>query len=284
MFSMLQRYREVLFVGALLVYPLITFLSTGHKGREPNVVDRAVLWVSAPLEGGLTWAVDGVAGTVNGYIALRGSHEESLQCRVELSQTQAELNSLKEAKAENERLKKMLGYVENTVEPEIAARVIGINPSPQYLSLRLNRGEDDGVRVGMPVVTPDGVVGQVVRAVGGSCDVMLVSDPSSKVGAVVQRTRARASAVGEGDGASMALANVPRDTDVQDGDVVITAGTDGVFPRGLMLGTVDNVKRGQTAMFLSARVVPSVNLRRVEEVLVVPVNPSAPAAFLPVKP
>ncbi len=284
MFSMLQRYREVIFVGALLVYPLITFLSTGHKGREPNVVDRAVLWVSAPLEGALTWTVDGVAGGVNGYVALRGSHEESLQCRVELSQTMAELNSLKEAKAENERLKKMLGYVENTVEPEIAARVIGINPSPQYLSLRLNRGEDDGVRVGMPVITPDGVVGQVVRAVGSSCDVMLVSDPSSKVGAVVQRTRARASAVGEGDGASMALSNVPRDTDVQDGDVVITAGTDGVFPRGLMLGTVDDVKRGQTAMFLSARVVPAVNLRRVEEVLVVPVNPSAPSALLPGKP
>ena len=241
-------------------------------------MDRTVLWVAAPLQNALTWLTDGVGGGVSGYVALRGSHEEALACRTELAETRAELHTLKEAEGSNARLKAMLGYVEATVEPEIAARVIGINLSPHFLSMRINRGEDDAVRKGMPVVTPEGVVGQVVAAVGGSADVMLVSDPQSKIGVTIQRSRVRATAVGIGDGKSLALENAPRGDDVVEGDLVITSGTDGVYPQGLVIGKIEAVNR-PAGMFLSASVVPAVNLRRVEEVLVVPMT--APAAMLP---
>lgn len=282
MVSLLKRYRDVLFVGALLLYPLVTYLSSGHRGREPNFVDRGVLWVAAPVQGALTWVVDGIGNGASGYLALRGAHEESLSCRTELAQTRAELNTLKEAEGANARLTAMLGYVEATVEPEIAARVIGINLSPHFLSMRINRGEDDAVRAKMPVVTPEGVVGQVVSAVGGSADVMLISDPASRVGVTIQRSRVRATAVGVGDGKSLTLENAPRGDDVVKGDLVITSGTDGVFPRGLVIGRVEEVKRGTTGMFLSASVMPAVDLGRLEEVLVVPFTASAPpAALLP---
>ncbi len=282
MVSLLKRYRDVLFVAALLLYPLATYLSSGHKGREPNFVDRGVLAIASPVQSALTWAVDGVVGSVTRYLALRGAHEEANRLRVELAQTHAELNALKEAEGENARLKSLLGYVESTVEPEIPARVIGLNPAAQFVSVRINRGEDHSVHAGMPVVTPEGVMGQVVRSVGGSADVMLVSDPSSRVGVTIARSRVRATAVGAGDGKSLSLENAGRDNDVIDGDVVITSGTDGIFPRGLKIGRVENVQRRATGMFLTAAVVPSVNLRRVEEVLVVPVSGSiAPAALLP---
>ncbi len=270
MLSLFKRYRELLIVGTLLLYPLITYLSSGHRGREPNFADRAVLWISSPVQRGLTALIEGSRGGVDGYIALRGAREQRDQCVAQLSASQAELNAMREAKAENERLRAMLGYTETTVEPEIAARVIGVNASPHFISLRINRGESDGVRTGMPVLTSDGVVGQVSRVVGGSADVMLITDPSSKLGVVVQRTRVRGTAIGAGGGQTLALDNVLYGDDVVDGDVVITSGTDGLFPKGLVIGHVENVTRESNAMFLKARIVPAVDLRRVEEVLLLP--------------
>ncbi|MDP1915926.1 MAG: rod shape-determining protein MreC [Myxococcales bacterium] len=270
MFSFLNRYREPLLVGALIIVPLISFLSRGGRGREPNFIDRAVLGLSSPLQSGLTGVFGGFSSTVNGYVALRGSHEAANQCRTELAQAQAELNTLTEARAENQRLKEVLSFAEASSGPSIVARVIGLNASPQFQSFRIDRGEAHGVRVGMPVVTPKGVVGQVVRAVAGSADVMVMLDPQSRIGALVQRTRVRGTVVGAGDGQKMLLDFVRREDDITDGDVVVTAGTDGIYPRGLVVGTVKGVSRPTVGLFLVGQVEPAVDLGRVEEVLVLP--------------
>ncbi|MBL8951544.1 MAG: rod shape-determining protein MreC [Myxococcaceae bacterium] len=282
MLSLFKRYRELLIVGALLIYPLVTYLSSGHRGREPNVVDRAVLFVSAPVQRLLTGGIESTRGGVDGYIALRGARDERDRCVADLSATRADLNAMHEAKAENERLRAALGYTETTLEPELAARVIGVNASPHYISLRINRGEGDGVRVGMPVLTHDGVVGQVSRfVVGGAADVMLITDPGSRLGAIVQRSRVRATAVGAGGGAPLKLDNVLHGDDVVDGDVLITSGTDGLFPKGLVIGKVQKVTREANAMFLNAEIAPAADLRRLEEVLLLP---STLAVVLPTTP
>lgn len=276
--SFLRRYRELLIVGALLLAPLISYLSSGHRGREPNFVDRAVLFISAPVQSVLTSIIDGVGGAGSGYVALRGAHEEALVCRTSLAEAHAELNSLKEAEAENARLKSLLNYVEDTVDQEIVARVIGLNPSPQFQSIRINRGEDDGVRAGMPVVTSEGAVGQIVRAVGGSADVMLLTDPQSHIGGVIQRTRVRVTVSGTGGGRPLSLDVVRREDDARDGDVVVTAGSDGIFPRGVQLGIVRTPERPTVGMFLKATLESSVEFNRVEEVLVIPVTMGIPSA------
>lgn len=270
MLSFLNRYREPLLVAALIIVPLISFLSRGGRGREPNFIDRAVLAVSSPLQSALTAVFSGVGSTVQGYVALRGAHEEAGVCRAQLAEAQAELNTLTEAKAENARLREALGFTESSSALSVMARVIGLNASPQFQSFRIDRGEDQGVRVGMPVVTPRGVVGQVVRAVAGSADVMVMLDPKSRIGALVQRTRVRGTVVGAGDGQKMLLDFVRREDDISDGDVVVTAGTDGVFPRGLVIGSVKGVSRPTVGLFLIGQVEPAVDLGRVEEVLVLP--------------
>lgn len=272
MWALLQRFREPLIVAALLIWPLISFLSSGHRGREPNWLDRALLAVAAPIQGSLTWLVQTSSSGVSGYVALRGAHEEAQVCRVALAESQAELNALREARAENERLKAALGYVEASVDQEIVARVVGLNPSPQFQSVRINRGEADGVRVGMPVTTPNGVLGQVVRAVGRSADVMLLTDPASRIGAAVQRTRVRATVTGTGNARHLDVDYVRLEEDLVEGDLLVTSGTDGIFPSGLLLGRVEGVTRPQVGMFLSARLVPAVDLSRVEEVLVIPLT------------
>src|SRR5439155_8056609 len=109
--------------------------------------------------------IDGVRDGLDGYVALRGAKEQRDACEADLSAMRAEVNALKEQQAENERLRTLLNYSQGTVEPEIAAQVIGVNASPHFISLRINRGDAHGVRLGMPVVTSDGVVGQVSRGV-----------------------------------------------------------------------------------------------------------------------
>ncbi|MFP2928832.1 rod shape-determining protein MreC [Pyxidicoccus sp. 3LG] len=268
MLSLLKRYRRPLLVGLLLLYPLLAFLLGGRKGREPNFVDRAVIAVSSPVQQALTTGIEGSVAAVRAYLDLRGVRQENDALRLENLQLRAAVQSLGESRTENERLRKLLGYAETAAGPEIPARVVGVNPVAKLLSVRISSGEQDGVFRGMSVVTPDGIVGQVIRATGGYADVALVTDPQSRVAVRVQRSRARGTASGTGAG-PLKLENTLRTEDVEDGDLIITAGTDGVYPPGVVVGRVTNLEKKEHGMFQGADIVPAVDTSKLEEVLVV---------------
>jgi len=267
--SFLKRYRELIIVAALLLYPFASFLTRGHLGRDPNLVDRAVLWITSPLQKALIWTFDGIGAAWNGYVALRGVQAENGALREENRRLRAEANELAEVRAQNERLKRMLAYTESTPGQQIPARVLGVNPVATLLSLRIDRGEDDGIRRGMPVVTPDGVVGQVQRATGQYADVVLVTDANSKLAVKVQRSRVRATACGKGDNKALQLENALRTEDLQEGDQVVTSGTDGVFPPGLAVGKITSLHRRNYGMVQTAEIAPAVDMTKLEEVLVI---------------
>ncbi len=268
MLSLLKRYRKLIVVSVLLLYPLVAFLVTGRRGREPNVIDRAVIAATAPVQSGLNRLIDGVVGAVHGYVDLRGVQQENDALRLENMQLRAAVQALGEMKAENERLRKLLAYAEEVPGPEIPARVVGVNPVAKLLSVRISGGENQGVFRGMSVVTPDGIVGQVIRTTGDYADVALVTDPQSRVGVRVQRSRARGTAAGTGRG-PLKLENLLRTEDVEDGDLIITSGTDGVYPPGLVVGRVANLEKKEHGMFQRADILPAVDTTRLEEVLVV---------------
>ncbi|XXF75839.1 rod shape-determining protein MreC [Myxococcaceae bacterium GXIMD 01537] len=269
MFSLLKRYRKLLVVSALLLYPLGAFLMTGGKrAREPNFIDRAVIALTTPVQEGLTWVIDSGVEAVTGYIDLRRVRQENDALRLENLQLRASVQALGETRAENGRLRQLLGYAEAAPGPEIPARVVGVNPVAKLLSVRISRGESDGVMRGMSAVTPDGIVGQVVRSTGGYADVALVTDPQSRVAVRVQRSRARGTAVGAGS-APLRLENMLRTEDVEEGDLIITSGTDGVYPPGLVVGRVTGLEKKEHGMFQGADIIPAVDTTRLEEVLVV---------------
>lgn len=268
MLSLFKRYRRFLFVSVLLLYPLLSFLLTGRRGREPNFLDRALIGMTSPLQSGLNRVIDGGVGVVNHYVDLRGVRQENDALRLENMQLRAAVQALGEARSENERLKQLLAWTEKTPEPEIPARVVGVNPVAKLLSVRISSGERQGVFQGMSVVTPDGIVGQVIRTTGGYADVALVTDPQSRVGVRVQRSRARGTAAGAGSG-PLKLENMLRTEDVEDGDLIITSGTDGVYPPGLVVGRVANLQKKEHGMFQAADIVPAVDTTKLEEVLVV---------------
>lgn len=281
MLSLLKRYRELLVVGFLLVYPFATFLSRGGKGREPHFLDRSVITLTSWLQGAVVWTLDGAGSIWSGYVGLRGVRTENVVLRQEAARLEAELQALTEERAENARLRALLAYAEAAEGQEVTARVIGVNPVNTLLSVRIDRGEVDGVQKGMPVVTADGVVGHVERTSGHSADVVLLRDRNTTVGVRVQRSRARANAVGAGRDLALRLENALRTEDIQDGDVVITSGTDGIYPPGLVVGTLQKVERNSFGMFQSAEIAPAVDTTRLEEVLVLTSPPSSALAPAP---
>jgi rod shape-determining protein MreC len=274
--ALLKRYRELLVVSALLLYPFGTFLARGRGARDPNFVDRALIAISAPLQRAIGWSIDCVGNGWKSYVDLRGVKQDNDRLRHENAELRSRVQALSEAQLENERLRALLGYAQQAIGQEVPARVIAINPVSHPFSLRIDRGSDHGVHPGMAVVTADGVVGQVIRVTGGYADVMTVKDANSRTSVRVQRSRARATAAGGGGHKNLQLENLLRTEEVQDGDLIVTAGTDGVFPPGLPVGKATGVARKTIGMFQTAEVIPAVDMTRVEEVLVLPHEEPAP--------
>ena len=257
-------------MGVLLLYPFLAFLTRGSAVRAPDLFDRIVVGTTAPVQRALTWTIDGVIATGKRYVALRGVEADNERLSQENAELHGEVVALEETRAENERLKKLLGYGDSQPGLKIAARIIGVNPVSTMLSVRIDRGTNAGVDKGMPVVTAEGVVGQVLRAGGDWADVLLANDPNSRIGVLDARSRSRATAAGAGGDRDLRLDNASRNEDFTEGDLVVTSGADGVFPSGLLVGKLVGVHRQQTGMFELGQIVPAVDPARLEEVLVLP--------------
>ncbi|MGZ6131419.1 MAG: rod shape-determining protein MreC [Myxococcaceae bacterium] len=275
MLSFVRRHREPLLVCILLAHALGMFLGSSRRVREPNVIDRVALAMTAPVQRAAVASIDGVVNAWQQYVSLRSVRREVGKLQAENAQLRGDVVGLAEARAENDRLRRLIHYEEGNPGPKVVARVLGINPDPNRLTLRIDRGEGDGVRRGQAVVTADGVVGQVLRATASAADVLVAFDPNCRLGGRIQRTRARVGVSGSGEAQALKLEYLLRSEDLEEGDLVVTSGTDGVYPPGLVVGRVTGVQRQTSGMFLNAGILPAVNFTRVEEVVVLAPQPAA---------
>jgi rod shape-determining protein MreC len=270
-FALLKRYRELILVAVLLLVPLGVFFAHANAPAERSRLDRAVVWLATPIEKAIGWTLTGVMNAWNGYVALRGAHDRAGKLATELRTLELERQQLLAERAEAERLRRLLAFAEETPERRyLGARVIGVRLGTAGRQvLTVDRGADDGIARMMPVVVAEGVVGRVSAVSGSSADVLVLTDSTSSIAVRVDRTRARANVrgVGKPDGARLEYAL--RTEDMIEGDLLVTSGTDGVFPRGLPVGKVTQLNRTGHGLFQDARVVPAVDVTRLEEVLVV---------------
>lgn len=283
MVGLIRKYREVLALLALLALPSVTFLARRKVAASQNPIDRAVLWATAPLERAVDWTVGGAIDRIASVTSLRHSGAENVTLRRQLFAQRTELLRLDELSRENERLRGLLEFAKGEPLRLVTAPIIGDSLAPGALSrvVRVGAGLEQGIRRGMAVVAAAGVVGRVQAVFGSSADVQLVVDPGSAIAARALRSRARVTVAGTGSDLHCLLEFALRSDDLEEGDLLVTSGTDGVFPAGLPVGKVVEVQRKESGMFLRAAVVPAVEVRKVEDVMIVlgaQGDPEAPAA------
>ena len=250
----------------LLSLYILTAAARGQLRRDP--VGPLLLWLLRPVEIGAQITIDWFKEMQNSYTTLSGFRGENERLRNRIQQLEVERNRLLEAEATNRRLQQLLEFRSHLPSDSVTASIIGNSASSWFQSCLLDKGSADGVNKGMGVLTPLGVLGQVVSVTGRTAKVLLLTDPSSGIDVLVQRTRARGIVSGSLDYGTI-LKYVKRSEDVQEGDRLITSGIDGVFPKGLLVGTVIKVRKQQLGLFQLIEVTPAVLASRTEEVLVV---------------
>lgn len=251
-----------LFICALLL--------TAYSSRHPGVARSgavALAEIVAPVYAGVDFVGDAVRGVWDHYIALSHVSRENEELRLTIERLEGERTSFSEYQSENARLRGLLDLRSIARLKGVAASVVGTEPSGWGKVVVVDRGGDQGVREGMAVLHPKGIVGQVVAVSSHFSHVLLVTDHASGVDAMLQDSRARG--VVEGLGASHCeLKYVPKEVAVRVGDLVLTSGMDGVFPKGILIGTVSRVSAETGTLLQHIEVMLSVDLEKLEEVLI----------------
>jgi rod shape-determining protein MreC len=268
MFAFLHRNQVPLssFFCLFLSLYILVAAARGQIKNEP--LSAFLMWVLRPLQIASQEATHWIKGLGENYNTLAAFRAENERLRRRIEALEVERQSLLEAQATNLRLKQLLDFRNQLSGAPVIASVIGNSANSWFQSCVLNKGEADGVRKGMAVVTPAGVVGKVVSVTPRTAKVLLLTDPNSGIDVLVQRTRSRGIVSGSLEN-GVVLKYVKRSEDIQAGDRLITSGMDGVFPKGMMVGTVIRVRKQHLGLFQFIEVLPAVQSSRVEDVLVV---------------
>jgi rod shape-determining protein MreC len=264
------RYRTplLLILTLLLVF---TVLSLSLK-RSPALrkVQELVVSLTAPGLEGLEYVGRSVKQLWVGYFYLVGARRQNAELQRQLEEYKQREIHFQEAQQALTRLEVLLDLKRQVALPVIGARVIAYDPTLWSRSAIINQGKAQGVKEGLPVLAPQGIVGRIVGVYPEYAKVMLIVDRQSGADAMVQRTRVRGMLKGKG-GNRCSLEFVPKSADVQVGDLVLASGLVGLYPKGLVLGKVTAANKKNPGVFQEIEVTPGVDLSTLEEVLVVQV-------------
>lgn len=189
-----------------------------------------------------------------------------------MGRLEGEIAGLHEAEATASRLRAQIGFAVTPLPRRLAADVVALHPSPYCDSVTLNRGASDGIRAGMVVCAPQGVLGRVFEVAPGTCGVLLLTDSRCAIGSVIQRADSRVTGVCRGTGSkSLSMVYVDHDADVRVGDAVVSSGMGealGIFPKGLPIGRVTRVGDDMSGAAKVIDVAPAAAYDRIEEAYV----------------
>jgi rod shape-determining protein MreC len=275
MLEFLRRNRLLATAALFLVLAAGMILRTGTSHGRDDQLGRIFLELMAPLERAGTFASRTVADAWESASGLLRARDEAEALRGRVRQLEQDTAHLAETEAENARLRTLLDFRRTLGGTLLTTRVIGHDAAGLSRTLVVDQGSAAGIAKGAAVLAPEGIVGQVFQVSPHAARVLLVSDHNSGVDAVVQRTRGRGIVEGTADG-RCGLKFVKRTEDLQVGDLVVSSGLDGIFPRGLPIGRIQAVDKQGQGLFQYAQIDPAVDVERLEEVLVMVGAPPAP--------
>jgi len=193
--------------------------------------------------------------------------KDNQKLKNKISTLMTEISTMEEAKKENDNLKKLLKFTQTTKVNYISAEVIFYDPSNLRQAIMINRGSKDGIKNGNPVISEGYIIGRISEVSETSSKVLLTIDPDSILPAAVQATSSTGLIKGQ-IGFGLLLDNIPQGEKIIKGDIVITSGLGGEMPRGLIIGTIDEVNSRDNGIYQQARVRPAANLKNLRQVLI----------------
>ncbi len=259
-----SRHKSLVLLAGVIVLQVLMLAVQIKRDSEGRLIRVWTVGAVSPFERAGSSGFGWFRTTWRHYFALQNTTKENEQIRRENDGLKLQISQLQGKAAEADRLAVLLNFRQSHAGvPMIAARVIGTGTAS--LTIQLDRGERDGIRKDMGVITPDGVVGKVVESYPNASQVLLLTDKESGVGAMLADSRTQSPVGGQGE-PLLVMKYVPNDDTVNLGERVITSGMDRIFPRDLPVGTVAEIKSGNP--FKQIRIKPAANLERLEEVLV----------------
>ena len=282
------RQRAPVWLGLLLLINLGIMAVDARDNVSKQRVFR--VWVQAiisPVQRVFSGVSGAGSGLVGQIVNFRQTAVENEQLRQELARTRVALENNRQAAAENEKLKGLLGLKEQTGYQQVSARVIARDPSGWFNTVTIDRGSSSGIELNMPVVTYGGIVGRVIALSPWTAQVMMITDEKAAAGAIVARlgdAGALGSVRGSGISGLIEMRYVSGLQKVNVGDYVLTTGQDNIYPAGLNVGEVVQVKPGTATQSHEIFIRPGAKLDQLEEVAVLLYHPPqrpAPEQTLP---
>jgi rod shape-determining protein MreC len=280
-----SRHKSVVLLAGVIILQVVLLAVQIKRDSQGRLLRVWTVGAVSPFQRAGAKGIGNIRDTWSHYFALRNTSRDNEQLRRQNDELKMQVNQLQSKAAEADRLSALLNFRQGQRNvPMLAARVIGTSADTASRTVYLDRGERDGIRRNMGVITPDGVVGKVIESYRDTAQVLLLTDKDSGVGAMLADSRIQSPVGGTGE-PLLSMKYIPTDDTVNVGEHVVTSGMDRIFPRDLPVGVVTEIKTGRP--FQHVRVRPAANLQRLEEVIVLlTLHPleqkkEAPAAVAP---
>ncbi len=266
--ELVTRFRKIWIWLILIAFVVFLFLFNSVRIRNWNPAEQIIIEITAPIQKVIIQAVTAVKDVWLDYFQLVNVRQENKRLSREIDVLKMENNRYCELLATYQRLSELLYEKETLNLPTLEAQVTGMDPSGLFKSIIISKGKAAGLRLDMPVIHARGVVGRIVSISKNYAKVLLIIDQNSSVDCLLQRSRARGIAKGFA-GNICKLDYVAESSDVRVGDVLITSGLGGVFPKGLAIGHISKINKASIGLFQDIEITPAVDFSRLEEILVI---------------
>jgi rod shape-determining protein MreC len=264
-----KKHFPKLWIVVFFIGLIIFLLSYGSGKISPwGPTGQLVIDITAPFQNLMAQMSGAVERFWLNYFQLINVREENARLKAAVDSLKMENSRYLEMLSGHKRLEELLQFKQSINESSLAARVIGLDPTGWFKSVIIDKGEDEGVRLDMSVVNADGIVGRVVSVSQNYAKVLLIIDQNSAVDCLVQRSRERGIAVGLSTDICK-LNYVQKSGAVAVGDIIVSSGLADIFPKGLPVGEVVNVKDVPGELFKDIDIRPTVNFSKLEVVLLI---------------
>jgi rod shape-determining protein MreC len=267
--DVIPRRPTLLFIVVLsLLFVLMSLSSqTRYVGETRTMFERTVMTIFSPVPKFVNWVGGTAQDMHHGYLDMRRAVAENLELHRKVASLTTENLKLRQSEGDLRRLRSLLAYAEQFNLQTSMAQTIMLDTAGRFKSIIIDRGSADGIQVNDVVANANGLIGRVVLTTKDLSKVQLVTDNNCSVGSLVERTRRQGVVRGNG-GNAVQMFDIPSLADVQPGDKVLTAGIDGIYPKGIPIGTIVRSDPGQS-LFKTVTVKPSVDFGGIEEVIVI---------------